>query len=185
MAWFVLPLLLSPFDPTTDSLRRSRCAGGTGGFKLGSNYAGGVVPQQKAAALGYQQILWLYGEEHRLTEVGTMNLFVVLEDKDGSESSDVCFVFERLLILLSHSHRARHSPTRGQYVSASLHPLCSLADFSSTTVILPGVTRDSILSLARSHAEGKNTLDGLPAKFKVTERNLTSESLHLTSSQRP
>lgn len=70
------------------------CAGGTGGYKLGSNYAGGVVPQQKAAALGYQQILWLYGEEHRLTEVGTMNLFVVLEDKDGSELP----CFRRLLV---------------------------------------------------------------------------------------
>jgi branched-chain amino acid aminotransferase len=30
--------------------------GGTGGYKLGSNYAAGVVPQQKAAALGYQQV---------------------------------------------------------------------------------------------------------------------------------
>ena len=60
--------------------------GGTGGYKLGSNYAAGVVPQQKAAALGYQQILWLYGAEHRLTEVGTMNLFIVIEDKDGSEA---------------------------------------------------------------------------------------------------
>lgn len=60
--------------------------GGTGGYKLGSNYAGGVVPQQQAAALGYQQILWLYGPDHELTEVGTMNLFVVLEDANGGAS---------------------------------------------------------------------------------------------------
>lgn len=39
----------------------------------------------KAAALGYQQILWLYGAEHRLTEVGTMNLFAAFEHEDGSE----------------------------------------------------------------------------------------------------
>jgi len=57
--------------------------GGTGGFKLGSNYAAGVVPQQQAAALGYQQILWLFGPEHRLTEVGTMNLFVAIKKDDG------------------------------------------------------------------------------------------------------
>ena len=57
--------------------------GGTGGYKLGSNYAGGVVPQQQAAALGYQQILWLYGPDHELTEVGTMNLFTVFEDANG------------------------------------------------------------------------------------------------------
>lgn len=40
-------------------------------------------------------------------------------------------------------------------------------------MILPGVTRDSILSLARGHESGSLSLDGLPKKFKVTERNLT------------
>lgn len=57
--------------------------GGTGGFKLGSNYAGGVVPQVQAAELGYAQILWLFGEDHELTEVGTMNLFAVFSTPDG------------------------------------------------------------------------------------------------------
>lgn len=60
--------------------------GGTGGFKLGSNYAPGVVPQQKAAVEGYHQILWLFGEDHEVTEVGTMNLFVVIENDQGGES---------------------------------------------------------------------------------------------------
>jgi len=63
--------------------------GGTGGYKLGSNYAAGVVPQQQAAALGYQQILWLFGPEHRLTEVGTMNLWVGLKGTDGGASRTV------------------------------------------------------------------------------------------------
>jgi hypothetical protein len=46
--------------------------GGTGGFKLGANYAPGVVPQVEAAKEGYSQNLWLIGENHLLTEVGTM-----------------------------------------------------------------------------------------------------------------
>lgn len=50
---------------TSESVRA--WPGGTGGYKLGSNYAGGVVPQMQAAELGYQQILWLFGPEHRLT----------------------------------------------------------------------------------------------------------------------
>ena len=111
--------------------------GGTGGYKLGSNYAAGVVPQQQAAALGYQQILWLYGDDHQLTEVGTMNLFVCLEHKDGT-------------------------------IEMVTPPLGDM--------ILPGVTRDSVLSLAKDHASGANKLKGMPAKFKVSERNLTSES---------
>lgn len=40
-------------------------------------------------------------------------------------------------------------------------------------IILPGVTRDSVLTLAREHASGKLNIEGLPKKFKVTERNLT------------
>ncbi|GAA6000699.1 uncharacterized protein JCM10292_000551 [Rhodotorula paludigena] len=109
--------------------------GGTGGYKLGSNYAAGVVPQQQAAALGYQQILWLFGPEHRLTEVGTMNLFLSL----SSPSSDA--------------------------VEVVTPPL--------EDMILPGVTRDSILTLLRDHASGKNKLDGLPEKLIVSERNIT------------
>lgn len=65
--------------------------GGTGEYKLGANYAPGVQPQLEAASRGYQQNLWLFGPEHWLTEVGTMNLFVVLKQSDGSTSfSSAC-----------------------------------------------------------------------------------------------
>lgn len=40
-------------------------------------------------------------------------------------------------------------------------------------IILPGVTRDSVLSLAKDHSSGKLNIDGLPKEFKVSERNLT------------
>jgi hypothetical protein len=42
---------------------------GTGAYKLGVNYAPGVVAQREAAKLGYVQNLWLHGPEHYLTEV--------------------------------------------------------------------------------------------------------------------
>lgn len=45
-------------------------------------------------------------------------------------------------------------------------------------MILPGVTRDSILTLLRDHASGKNKLDGLPEKLIVSERNITSTCRH-------
>lgn len=56
---------------------------GTGAYKLGANYAPGVMPQKKAASEGYSQNLWLHGEEHYLTEVGTMNMFVVFKRGDS------------------------------------------------------------------------------------------------------
>lgn len=42
---------------------------GTGAYKIGANYAPGVLPQKFAAHKGYQQNLWLHGPEHYLTEV--------------------------------------------------------------------------------------------------------------------
>ncbi|GAA5952119.1 hypothetical protein JCM3765_005201 [Sporobolomyces pararoseus] len=114
--------------------------GGTGSYKLGANYAGGVVPQMEAAAQGYQQILWLLGSEHTLTEAGTMNLFLVFKKEDGTT----------------------------ELVTPPL---------GSDSVILPGVTRDSILSLARDHASGKTKLEGLPDKVTVSERSLTMKDV--------
>jgi branched-chain amino acid aminotransferase len=49
--------------------------GGTGGYKLGANYAPCVVPQVEAAKEGYDQNLWLHGEDHHLTEVRVKFIF--------------------------------------------------------------------------------------------------------------
>jgi len=57
--------------------------GGTGGYKLGLNYAPGFLPQRIGAKEGYDQILWLLGDEKRVTEAGAMNFFVVVQREDG------------------------------------------------------------------------------------------------------
>ena len=44
-------------------------------------------------------------------------------------------------------------------------------------MILPGVTRDSILTLAREHENGTTKLAGLPEKLKVSERKLTMKDI--------
>jgi len=101
--------------------------GGTGQYKLGANYAGGILPQQEAMKKGYQQILWLFGPEQYLTEVGTMNLFIFWKNDKGEKQ------------LLT-------PPLDGS--------------------ILPGVTRDSILQIAREWGE-----------FEVVERPITMSEL--------
>lgn len=50
--------------------------GGCGDRKMGSNYAPTIRVQKQATKLGLEQVLWLYGEDHQLTEVGTMNIFM-------------------------------------------------------------------------------------------------------------
>ncbi|KAI0078548.1 branched-chain amino acid aminotransferase II [Panus rudis PR-1116 ss-1] len=57
--------------------------GGTGGYKLALNYAPTFMPQQLAAKMGYEQCLWLLGEDKHITEVGAMNVFVVIKRDDG------------------------------------------------------------------------------------------------------
>eukprot|EP00276_Gloeochaete_wittrockiana_P006447 CAMPEP_0184666404 /NCGR_PEP_ID=MMETSP0308-20130426/61448_1 /TAXON_ID=38269 /ORGANISM="Gloeochaete witrockiana, Strain SAG 46.84" /LENGTH=453 /DNA_ID=CAMNT_0027110951 /DNA_START=144 /DNA_END=1505 /DNA_ORIENTATION=+ len=129
----LLYVILSPVGPyfkegfkpvkllADDTFVRS-CPGLTGGFKVGSNYAGTIVPQMEAASKGYQQILWLYGPNGTVQEVGTMNPFFYWITPNG----------ERELVT---------PPLDG--------------------TILPGVTRDSILTLARS------------SNLNVSERHVT------------
>lgn len=41
--------------------------------------------QKTAESQGFNQVLWLYGEDNQITEVGTMNLFIVhLNEKGGT-----------------------------------------------------------------------------------------------------
>ncbi|PVV03639.1 hypothetical protein BB560_001868 [Smittium megazygosporum] len=101
--------------------------GGTGGSKLGSNYAGGVVPTKLANQKGYQQILWLIGDDHQVSEAGTMNIFILWVNEQGE------------LELIT-------------------------PELDGT--ILPGITRDSIITIAKGWGE-----------FKVTEGRITMDQI--------
>ncbi|XP_066120891.1 branched-chain-amino-acid aminotransferase, cytosolic isoform X1 [Saccopteryx bilineata] len=101
--------------------------GGTGDCKFGGNYGASLFAQCEAVDYGCQQVLWLYGEDHQITEVGTMNVFLYWINEDGEEE---------------------------------------LATPPLDGIILPGVTRQSILDLARKWGE-----------FKVSERYLTMGDL--------
>ncbi|XP_075264419.1 branched-chain-amino-acid aminotransferase, mitochondrial-like [Convolutriloba macropyga] len=103
-------------------------AGGTGNYKLGGNYGQTIGVQKLAEARDCQQVLWLYGPNHSITEVGAMNIFVRWTNSQGVE----------------------------QLVTP---PLDSL--------ILPGVTRDSVLALARQWGE-----------FEVVEQMITMAEIY-------
>ncbi|KAE9413358.1 hypothetical protein Angca_006213, partial [Angiostrongylus cantonensis] len=98
--------------------------GGVGAFKMGCNYAPTILVGKEAAERNCQQVLWLYGEEEEVTEVGTMNIFVYWRNEEA-EMELITPPLERGLIL-------------------------------------PGVTRDSLLELAREWGD-----------FKVSEKSFT------------
>ncbi|XP_058789122.1 branched-chain-amino-acid aminotransferase, cytosolic [Phymastichus coffea] len=109
--------------------------GGCGDRKMGSNYGPTLHVQKEAIEKGCQQVLWLYGDDHQLTEVGAMNIFLFCINDQG----------EKELI----------TP-----------PLSGL--------ILPGITRNSMLALAKEWNQ-----------FKVTERVITMpEIIRLLSENR-
>lgn len=102
--------------------------GGVGDTKVGGNYGPSIVPQKEAMDKGYAQVLWLFGEDHEVTEVGTMNQFFLWNTPDG----------------------------RRELVTAPLDG-----------TILPGVTRDSILHLARAGTFGD--MDVVERKYTLKE----------------
>lgn len=56
--------------------------GGMGYTKTGGNYAASLKAQDEAEKVGYTQVLWLDGVERRyIEEVGTMNVFFVIDDE--------------------------------------------------------------------------------------------------------
>lgn len=64
---------------------------GVGNMKLGSNYGPTIRAQREAAAKGYAQVLWLFGDEHNVTEVGTMNQFFLWHrPEDGEKELVTC-----------------------------------------------------------------------------------------------
>ncbi|NIA08565.1 MAG: branched-chain amino acid aminotransferase [Nitrospiraceae bacterium] len=114
---YIFSIILSPvgayyaegFNPVkifvTDKYIRS-VPGGVGEAKTAGNYAASLMASKEAKELGFTQVLWLDARERRyVEEVGTMNIFFVLED--------------------------------------------TLVTPSLSGSILPGITRDSVLRLAR------------------------------------
>jgi len=118
----------NPISLKADPGNVRAAVGGVGNFKMGCNYAPTVLATGQAIEQGHQQVLWLYGPEHYITEVGTMNIMLFWRNTDG----DLELV----------------TPPIEQ------------------GIILPGVTRESLLQLAREWGE-----------FKVSERPITMGEL--------
>ena len=132
------PYYKSGFNPvrlTADTPYVRAWPGGTGNSKVGGNYASTMKPAAEAFNDGYSQILWLFGENDEVTEVGAMNVFFYLINKETNRPELVTPPL-----------------TRGD--------------------ILPGVTRASIVDLAKSWGD-----------FEVSERFPTMAEIQLAAEE--
>ena len=100
------------------------------------NYGATILPQMEAAQKGYTQVLWLFGEDNELTEVGTMNFFAFIKNKDG----------ERELVTPPLDGTILPGVTR-QYVVLSQCQCCSRpqvpGSFAGLSLIWPGLGANS------------------------------------------
>ena len=119
---------VKPVDLLADPRFVRAWPGGVGDRKLGSNYGPTLAIQHLAETMGYHQVLWLFGNDHQVTEAGTMNVFLHLINENGEK----------------------------ELVTPPL----------TDGLILPGVTRISLMQLAQSWNE-----------FKVTERRITMNEI--------
>lgn len=93
-----------------DPVNKRACRGGTGNYKISSNYAPTIMPRLQAQKEKCDDILWL-GDANEITEAGTMNIMCLWYNKEGKK----------------------------ELITPPL----------TEGVILPGITRDSILQLCR------------------------------------
>ncbi len=59
--------------------------GGFGFAKVGANYGPSLPANAEAKARGYDQILWLLGDDCKVTEAGASNFFVVIRNKETNK----------------------------------------------------------------------------------------------------
>jgi len=72
---------LKPVNLLADPQYVRAWPGGCGYVKMGSNYAPTLWTQEMAEKSGCHQCLWLVGDDEEITEVGAMNLFILMRNK--------------------------------------------------------------------------------------------------------
>jgi branched-chain amino acid aminotransferase len=80
--------------------------GGCGFAKMGSNYAPTLWIGEHAAKVNCQQVLWLFGPDHEVTEVGAMNVFAFLNNKSTGKKELVTPPLDQGIILPGVTRRS-------------------------------------------------------------------------------
>ncbi|KAK1515345.1 branched-chain amino acid aminotransferase [Colletotrichum costaricense] len=80
--------------------------GGFGYAKLGANYGPSLEAHRNAVAAGFDQILWLYGEERWITEAGASNLFLIWKNRDTGKIELVTPSLQNKMILSGITRRS-------------------------------------------------------------------------------
>jgi branched-chain amino acid aminotransferase len=72
--------------------------GGFGYAKVGANYGPSLLAQGEAKKRNCDQILWLFGEDYKVTEAGASNFFVIWKTKDGKTQLITAPLSDKLIL---------------------------------------------------------------------------------------
>lgn len=101
---------------TEDTIRA--WPGGFGYAKLGANYGPSLVAQGEARSRGFDQVLWLFGQDASVTEAGASNFFVVWRNKDTGKIELVTAPLTERIILEGVTRASILELARSRLVSA-------------------------------------------------------------------
>lgn len=104
------PKGLKLFASSPDTIRA--WPGGFGYAKLGANYGPSLQAHGQAQAMGFDQILWLFGEDRQVTEAGASNFFIIWHNRDTGRLELVTAPLENQLILPGVTRRSVLELTR-------------------------------------------------------------------------
>ncbi len=159
----------------TDYIRAAE--GGVGEAKAAGNYAAAMLPSLLAQQQGYDQILWLDAKERKyVQEVGTMNIFFVIDGKVVTPSTDAGTILrgitrrtilehlgstgepaeERLVSIdeLVAAHKAgRLQEAFGSGTAAVVSQVESIT-YEGYEMVLPPVAPGSVSARLKNHIEG-------------------------------
>lgn len=125
---------LKLFASTPDTVRA--WPGGFGSAKLGANYGPSLQAHGKAQAQGFDQILWLFGEDRQVTEAGASNFFIIWHNADTGRLELVTAPLENQLILPGVTRRSVLELVRDRLSKQSVGSLQPLQVSERTLTIL-------------------------------------------------
>lgn len=153
--------------------------GGTGFAKAAGNYAGSLLPAKIAHEKGFDQVLWLDAKEFKyVQEVGTMNLFFVIDGKvvTPNSSGTILDGITRntiIQILKANNYSVEERPVSiDEIVEASNNGTLQEAFGAGTAAVVSHISeisyKDNLMKLPpleeRTIGEfAKNTINGLRA----------------------
>lgn len=93
--------------------------GGFGFAKVGANYGPSLMANAEARAQGYDQILWLFGDDARVTEAGASNFFTVMRNKETNKIQIITAPLGDKIILDGVTRRSVLELARSRLTQAS------------------------------------------------------------------